>query len=119
MDVSSFLITDAQSAKLIEPGERPLPRPSAIGLARCRVRVSRRNQRSSREPHIYVEPFEPEVSATAQGTQLSPGKANAAQKVLEARVGAEGIEAWSEQDAGVKSLFEAFFDPIHGLIGIS
>jgi len=61
----------------------------------------------------------PEVSVTAKGRQISPGKANAAQKVLEARVGAEGIEARPEQDAGVKSLFEAFFEPSHGLICIS
>ena len=61
----------------------------------------------------------PEVSVTAKGRQISPGKANAAQKVLEARVGAEGIEAGPEQDAWVKSLFEAFFEPIHGLICIS
>ena len=51
--------------------------------------------------------------------RISPGKANAAQKVLEARVGAEGIEARPKQDAVVKSLFEAFFEPIHGLIRIS
>jgi hypothetical protein len=40
-------------------------------------------------------------------------------KVLEARVGAKGIEARPQQDARVKSLFVAFFEPIHGLIRIS
>src|ERR1700687_4758996 len=58
-------------------------------------------------------------SVMAQGTQISPGKANAAQKVLEARVGAEGIEARPEQDAWVKSFFETFFEPIHSLFRIS
>ena len=39
-------------------------------------------------------------------------------KVLEARVGAERIEAWPQQDAGVKSFFVTFFEPIHGLISV-
>jgi hypothetical protein len=51
--------------------------------------------------------------------QFSLGQANAAPEVFKAWVGAEGIEAGPEQDAGVKSLFEAFFEPMHGLIWIS
>jgi hypothetical protein len=38
---------------------------------------------------------------------------------LEARVGAERIEARPQQDARVKSLFVGFFEPIHRLIRIS
>ena len=47
---------------------------------------------------------------------MSLGKTNAVQKVLEARVGAEEIEGRPEQDAVVKLLFVAFFEPIHRLI---
>ena len=44
MDVSSFLITDAQSAKLIEPGERPLhdPPPSAQSAAMFGVALGKK-----------------------------------------------------------------------------
>src|ERR1700758_2836449 len=61
----------------------------------------------------------PNASPLHKRRQLSPGKANVAQKALEARVGAEGIEAWPEQDARGESFFEAFFEPTHGLILIS
>ena len=67
-----------------------------------------------------MAPVDPEVLVTLPGAQiLSSGEANAVQKILEARVGTKRIEARPEQDAGVKSLLEAFFQPIHGLIGIS
>ena len=45
MNVGSFLITDSQSAKLIEPGERPLHDPAPLpqsaavfGVALCKKR---------------------------------------------------------------------------------
>ena len=41
------------------------------------------------------------------------------QKIFEARVGAKGIEARPQQDARVKSLLVALFEPSHGLIRIS
>src|SRR6266446_2654051 len=40
------------------------------------------------------------------------------EKVFKARVRAERIEARPQQDAWVKSLFVAFFEPIYGLIRI-
>ena len=43
---------------------------------------------------------------------------NAPYKLLESRIGAEGIEARSQEDTRIKSLFIAFFEPIHGLIHI-
>src|ERR1700747_239884 len=54
-----------------------------------------------------------------KGGHILLGQANAVHKVLKARVGAERIEARSQQDSWVKSLFVAFFEPIHGLIRIS
>jgi hypothetical protein len=44
--------------------------------------------RRSRYPHVQVEPVDPQVLVTTQGTQISPRQANAVHKVLEARVGA-------------------------------
>jgi hypothetical protein len=43
---------------------------------------------------------------------------NAAYKLLESRIGPEGIEARTQEDARIKSLFKTFFEPIHGLIHI-
>jgi hypothetical protein len=43
----------------------------------------------------------------------SPGQANAVNKALEARVGAERIEARPQQHSRVKPLFVSFFKPIH------
>src|ERR1700739_1832114 len=43
-------------------------------------------------------------------------EADTAYQVFEARVRAERIEAWPQQDARVKSLPVAFFQPIHRLI---
>src|ERR1700732_2319411 len=37
MDIGSLLVADAQSAKLVEPGKAPAPRPIAVGPARCRA----------------------------------------------------------------------------------
>jgi hypothetical protein len=37
---------------------------------------------------------------------------------LKTLIGTEGIEARPPQDARIKSLFVAFFEPIHGLISI-
>ena len=39
-------------------------------------------------------------------------------KVLKARIGAERVEAGPQQDTPIKSIFVAFFEPIHGLIRI-
>ena len=39
-----------------------------------------------------------------------------AHEVFKAWVRTERIEAWSDQDAGVKPLFVAYFEPTHGLI---
>ena len=66
-----------------------------------------------------MAPVDPEVLVTLPGAQiLSSGEANAVQKILEARVGTKRIEARPQQDTRVKSLFEAFFEPIHGLVVI-
>jgi hypothetical protein len=46
-------------------------------------------------------------------------EADTAHKVSKARIGAEGIESWSQEDTRIKSLFVAFFEPIHGLIRIT
>jgi hypothetical protein len=46
-------------------------------------------------------------------------KADAADEGLKVRVGAEGIEARAEQNAGVEALLEAFFRPDHGLIVVA
>ena len=43
---------------------------------------------------------------------------NASQEILEPRIGAERIETWSQEDARIKSLFIAFFEPSHRLIPI-
>jgi hypothetical protein len=48
----------------------------------------------------------------------STREADAAQKIFKARVRADRIEASPQQDARVKSLLIAFFEPIHSLIGI-
>jgi hypothetical protein len=40
---------------------------------------------------------------------------NAAYKLLEPRIGAQGIEARSQEDARIKSFFIAFFEPAHRL----
>jgi hypothetical protein len=45
-------------------------------------------------------------------------KADTPYEVFKARVRTERIQAWPEQDAGVKPLFVAFFEPTHGLIPI-
>ena len=52
-------------------------------------------------------------------SDCSSTEPNAAFKLLESPVGAKRIEAWSEQDAWVKSLFVTFFKPAHSLIRIS
>jgi len=49
----------------------------------------------------------------------STREADAAHKVLKARVGAEGIEARTQEDNWIKSIFKAFFEPIHGLVRIT
>jgi hypothetical protein len=54
MDLSSFLITDAQSAKLIEPGERPLhdPAPTAQPAAMFGVAFGKKRDDVSMQPEI-------------------------------------------------------------------
>jgi hypothetical protein len=44
---------------------------------------------------------------------------DAAQKLLEPRIGAEGIEARPQEDTRIKSFFIAFFEPSHRLILIA
>ena len=44
---------------------------------------------------------------------------DAAYKLLESRIGPEGIEARTHEDTWIKSLFKTFFEPIHGLIRIT
>ena len=44
---------------------------------------------------------------------------NATYKLLESRIGAEGIEARTQEDTWIKSFFKAFFEPIHGLVRIT
>jgi hypothetical protein len=66
-----------------------------------------------------MRPVDSEVLVTVPGTQIvSSGETNAVQKILEAPVGTKRIEARPQQDSRVKSLFKAFFEPIHGLVVI-
>jgi len=48
--------------------------------------------------------------------ELLPPDANAAQQILEPRVGAQWVEAGAHENARVKALRISFFEPGHGLI---
>src|SRR5258708_19438938 len=49
----------------------------------------------------------------------SVAETDAAHKLLEPRIGAEGIEARSQEDTRIKSFFIAFFEPSHCLVLIT
>ena len=55
-----------------------------------------------------IVPFPPKFSSSVAET-------DAAHKLLEPRIGAEGIEARSQEDTRIKSFFKAFFEPNHCL----
>lgn len=49
----------------------------------------------------------------------STREANTANKIFKAGIRAKRVEAWTKQNARVKSLFVALFEPIHGLIPVT
>jgi hypothetical protein len=49
----------------------------------------------------------------------STREANTANEIFKAGIRAKRVEAWTKQNARVKSLFVALFEPIHGLVPVT